>query len=56
MIYKFIGMREASFTGADEAHKFVQDFNKNVDWGMILVDSISEDEIVMLTTTLLSEI
>ena len=51
MIYKFIGMREATFTRADAADKFVQDFYKDVDWGMILVDSIFEDEIVMLTTT-----
>lgn len=51
MVYKFIGMREAIFTGADAADKFVQDFYKDVDWGMILVDSISRDKIVMLTTT-----
>lgn len=51
MVYKFIGMRESTFTVADEADKFVQDFYKNVNWGMILVDSISEDEIVMMTTT-----
>lgn len=51
MTYEFIGMREATFTGADEADKFVQDFYKDVDWGMVLVDSISEDEIVMMTTT-----